>query len=70
MRWLALGVVVLAVALLAWDTIAYQRHPLSTIALPDVVNQNRMAYLEREALIVGIAIAALLVIAFLRARKP
>ena len=70
MRWLALGVVVLAVALLAWDTISYQRHPLSTIALLDVVNQNRMAYLEREALIVGIAIAALLVIAFLRARKP
>jgi len=64
------AVIVLAVALLVWNTMAYQRQPLSTIALPYYVNQNRMAYLEREGLIVGVAVVALLVIAFLRARKP
>jgi hypothetical protein len=72
MRWnlIAYAVIVLAGGLLAWNWTAYQRQPLSTIALPYVVAQNRMAYLEREALIVGVAVASLLVIAVLRARKP
>jgi hypothetical protein len=72
MRWnlIASAVIVLALALLVWNAVAYQRQPLSTIALPYYVNQNRMAYLEREGLIVGVAVAALLAIAFLRAKKP
>jgi hypothetical protein len=71
MRWnlSAIAVIVLAAGLWAWNTIAFQRQPLTTIALPYEVAQNRIAYFEREALIVGAAVVALLVIAFLRAGK-